>query len=394
MNPPCKAGMGPVHEPVHDLPIMKIIAISTARIPSDTANSIQVMKACQAMQQIGHEVELLVPGANPSPWDLLAERYGLTTPFGVTWLPARSSLRRYDFSWKAARLANRKKFEILYTWPVQAAVFGRSLNLPVVLDLHGPPAGRLGPRLFRSFLRHGERRRVCPITKALLEILERRYGSRLDPDQVVIAPNGVELERYTGLPAPSEARGQLGISGDPVAGYTGHLYPGRGMGLLLELAKRHPQVQFVWIGGREGDVAYWTSRLEREEVRNIRITGFIDNRRLPLYQAAMDFLLMPYEKVIEGSGGGNSADYCSPMKMFEYMATGRAIISSDLTPLREVLDEEIAVLCPPEDPDAWSHALTALLSDPDRARLLGESARLRAQAYTWTGRQKRILEGL
>jgi glycosyltransferase involved in cell wall biosynthesis len=108
----------------------------------------------------------------------------------------------------------------------------------------------------------------------------------------------------------------------------------------------------------------------------------------------MDVLLMPYERVIEGSGGGNSADYCSPMKMFEYMAAGRAIISSDLTPLREVLDEEIAVLCPPEDPDAWSHALTALLSDPDRARLLGESARLRAQAYTWTGRQKRILEGL
>jgi glycosyltransferase involved in cell wall biosynthesis len=102
---------------------------------------------------------------------------------------------------------------------------------------------------------------------------------------------------------------------------------------------------------------------------------------------------MPYEQVIEGSGGGNSAEYCSPMKMFEYMATGRALISSDLPPLREVLDEQVAVLCPPEDPDAWSAALGDLMADPERARRLGETARQKAKSYAWIVRQERILEG-
>ena len=83
------------------------------------------------------------------------------------------------------------------------------------------------------------------------------------------------------------------------------------------------------------------------------MTGFIENSKLPLYQAACDILLMPYENAIAGSSGGNSVDICSPMKMFEYMAVGRAIISSDLPVIHEVLDNETAFFCPPEDSSAW-----------------------------------------
>ena len=77
---------------------MKIACISTSRIPSDTANSIQVMKVCQALKQIGHAVHLLVPQAQPAGWDELSVRYGLTTPFDVTWLPAHPRLKRNDFA--------------------------------------------------------------------------------------------------------------------------------------------------------------------------------------------------------------------------------------------------------------------------------------------------------
>jgi glycosyltransferase involved in cell wall biosynthesis len=303
-------------------------------------------------------------------------------------------MRRYDFSWKAVRQARRRKPDLLYVWPLQAAVAGLSMKQRVVLELHGPPEGRLGPGLFRLFLRLRGGKRICPITKALLDILQRDYQGRLPPGEVVIAPNGVDLERFADLPGARQARRELGIAGEFVAGYTGHLYPGRGLGLLTELARRHPLIQFLWTGGREGDVAYWASRLEREGIRNVRLTGFIDNSRLPVYQAAADVLLMPYEQVIEGSGGGNSAEYCSPMKMFEYMATGRAMISSDLPPLREVLDDQVAVLCPPEDPDAWSAALDSLASDPDGLERLGANARKRAESYTWIARQERVLGGL
>jgi hypothetical protein len=66
---------------------------------------------------------------------------------------------------------------------------------------------------------------------------------------------------------------------------------------------------------------------------------------------------MPYERSVAVSGGGDTADVCSPMKMFDYMAAGRAIISSDLPVLQEVLNEQNAVFCSPDAPDQWEQAL-------------------------------------
>jgi glycosyltransferase involved in cell wall biosynthesis len=140
-------------------------------------------------------------------------------------------------------------------------------------------------------------------------------------------------------------------------------------------------------------VAAWKERLAEQNITNIRLTGFIENRQLPLYQAAADILLMPYERKVAGSSGGDTAGFASPMKMFEYMACERAIISSDLPVIGEVLNEHNAVLCPTEDVDAWVDALDTLLKDPERRRQLARQARLDVEAYTWLERARRSLEG-
>ena len=384
---------------------MKIVCIATSRIPSDTANSIQVMKACNALAQLGHTVHLLVPehesarGTNLMSWQELQSFYGLgkgpagQSAFQVEWLKAQPRLKRYDFSFLAVERARALQADIAYVWPLQAGVFALLRRLPVILELHGEPEGKLGPYVFRIFLRLPGQKRLLPITNALANHLRRTYQWSFPTDQLVIAPNGVELERYVDLPSPQEARFKLGLPEGLTAGYSGHLYPGRGMGLLVELARRQTQVQFLWVGGRPVDVSRWQARLEDENIRNVTLTGFVENSRLPLYQAAMDILLMPYERQIEGSSGGNSADFCSPMKMFEYMACGRAIISSDLPVIREVLTESKAVLCPPEDEAAWSAALEALLDDPVRREDLATRAREAVLGYTWQSRAHRALAG-
>jgi glycosyltransferase involved in cell wall biosynthesis len=384
---------------------MKIACIATSRIPSDTANSIQVMKACNALAQLGHTVHLLVPeqetarAAIPATWQELESYYGLgkdlggLSTFKIEWLKARPELKRYDFSYFAVNRARTLQADIAYVWPLQAAVFALVRHLPVILELHGEPEGKLGPAVFRVFLKLPGQKRLLPITKALADHLERTYRWSFPPDQIIIAPNGVELERYLDLPSPQEARLKLGLLEGITAGYSGHLYPGRGMGLLVELARRHTQVQFLWVGGRPEDVSRWQARLEDENIRNVTLTGFVENSRLPVYQAAMDILLMPYERRIEGSSGGNSADFCSPMKMFEYMACGRAIISSDLPAIREVLSESKAALCPPEDDAAWSATLTTLINEPSRREVLASRAREAVMAYTWQARAHRALAG-
>jgi glycosyltransferase involved in cell wall biosynthesis len=214
---------------------------------------------------------------------------------------------------------------------------------------------------------------------------------RLSAAEVVIAPNGVDLERFVALPDPVTARRQIGLREYPTVMCTGHLYAGRGAELFLGLAKSLPQAHFVWVGGRPDDIKNWK---QKATSGNITFTGFVPNQTLPLYQAAADILLMPYSRSIMGSSGtADSANVASPMKMFEYMAAGRAIISADLPVIREVLNEKNAAFCEPDDISAWKSTVETLLNDESKRAALGEQAKQDVQGYTWLARAKRILNG-
>ena len=372
---------------------MKIACIATSQVPSSTANSIQVMKAVDALQQAGHEACLWVPGDGEAAPADLTNFYGLKTRFAVHHLPCRKALKRYDFAWHALRAARKWKADLIYTWFSPDAVLGLRAGLPVILELHDLPTGQAGPRWFRWFTRAGGKKRLLVITDALQQALEKGYAVRFDPQQVQVAPNGMDWQDYVDMPDARHARKQLRLPEQPTAVYTGHFYAGRGMELLFGLAQRLPQVHFLWVGGRPQDVIRWQARLDSFGVENVTLTGFVDKKDLPLYQAAGDFLLMPYEKAIAGSSGGNSAAICSPMKMFDYLAAGRVILTSDLPVLHEVLNEDNAVFCPAEDADAWQAALERLLADPARCARLAQQAHLDGQQFSWLARAQKALDG-
>jgi glycosyltransferase involved in cell wall biosynthesis len=104
--------------------------------------------------------------------------------------------------------------------------------------------------------------------------------------------------------------------------------------------------------------------------------------------------MMPYQRHVAASSGGDIGRYLSPMKLFEYLACERPILSSDIPVLREVLDPEIALLLPPDDIQPWIAALRKIEANPEAYRMLGESARTRAVNYTWEKRAEMILAGL
>ncbi|MDQ3005165.1 MAG: glycosyltransferase [Chloroflexota bacterium] len=377
---------------------MKIVAIAGSTIPSETANSMQVMKACQALVQLGHELTLIVPG-DPKSTAInrksetvnLKSHYGLQMDFPIEWLA--SSSRRL-FTWQSVRRARQLKPDLLYVWFPQSAVFGLLHNLPVIFEIHIQPTGLLGPLWHRIFANLHGRKRLVSITRALVDMLERDYNMRLKPDEVVIAPNGVDLERFGSLPTPSEARHLIGLREAPTVMCTGHLYAGRGADLFLALAKSIPYAHFVWVGGRPEDIDTWKQRAEAESISNLTFTGFIPNRDLPLYQSAADILLMPYSRSIMGSSGtADSASVASPMKMFEYMAAGRAIVSADLPVIREVLNEKSAVFCKPDEVGDWRLEIENLLNEQARRVEFGMQARRDVESYTWLARAERVVKG-
>jgi glycosyltransferase involved in cell wall biosynthesis len=369
---------------------MNILAIAGSTIPSDTANSLQVMKACNALVQLDHHVTLIVPGAPNHSVDL-KQHYGLQTDFPIEWL---SSPSRRMFTWRSVQRARALKPDLLYTWFPQSAVFGLLYKMPVIFEIHIQPTGLLGPVWHQAFAKLRGRKRLVSITQALIDVLARSYNIRLKPDEVVIAPNGVDLERFASLPStPVLARQKLDFPSAPTVMCTGHLYAGRGADLFLALAKSIPQAHFIWVGGRPEDVATWKQRAETENIPNLTFTGFIPNQNLPLYQSAADILLMPYSRSIMGSSGtADSASVASPMKMFEYMAAGRAIVSADLPVIREVLNENNAVFCEPDQLENWRLEIEKLLLDDTRRLELGNQARRNVEGYTWLARGKKIVD--
>ena len=371
---------------------MKIACISTSLVPSVTANSIQVMKVCQAMQQLGHQVQLWVPGNSAVPFDQMKKLYGLESDFTVSWLASRKQLKRYDFALSAINAARNWKANLIYSWLPQAAWAGvRLLNIPSVLEMHDRASGKFGLFWLKSFMLSSRKKELAVVSHALKQALEKQLGFSIRDEEVIFAPNGVDLQRYQNLQSCESTRTALSLPQKLTAGYTGHFYAGRGVEILFKLAQAYPEVNFLWIGGREQELENVKKRLDAEHLENVILTGFMDNAKVPQYQAACEILLMPYERIIAGSSGGNSVDICSPMKMFEYMAAGRAIISSDLPVIREILDEQCAVFCPPEDADGWISSFGSLLQDPEKRKFLGDNARNKMSDLTIIKRQENIL---
>jgi glycosyltransferase involved in cell wall biosynthesis len=383
---------------------MKVALVAPTQIPARRANTVQVMKMAQAIAILGHEVRLSAPQAGAArdskhtSWGELAFHYGLQHEFPIDWLPSIPRLRRYDYAYHAVRWARGWGAHVLYTRLPQAAALSSLLGVPTILEIHDFPQGRSGRWLFQRFLKGSGARRLVAVTQTLANDLSSRLEAPAESSFTLVIPDGVDLARYQNLPDPQGARLMLhtfqGREERFTAGYTGHLYAGRGARLMLDLAERLPEITFLIVGGEPQDVARLQTEVGARQLENVFLTGFIPNTELPLYQAACDLLLMPYQEHVAASSGGDIAPYLSPMKLFEYLACGRAILSSDLPVLREVLNQENAVLLPHADLEAWAEAVQELRNDAARRLALAVRACQDATRYTWEARAEKILSRL
>lgn len=374
---------------------MKIALIGSTSIPARSANTIQVMKNAQALTALGHSVRVFVPGeAQGMTWPQLAQHYGLQHEFEVRWLPANLRLRGYGYALRAVRQAEHWGADLIYTRVPQVGAYASWKGSATILETHDLPSGKAGPLLFRQFLRGSGARRLVVITHALVADLNKYYRAPQSPPFTVIAPDGVDLARYAHLPKPEQARQQLNLPQGFTAGYTGHFYRGRGAQLIISIAAHLPQVHFLLVGGEPEDIDRLRAQISAEGLHNVNLIGFVPNAQLPTYQAACDLLLMPYQSRVAASSGGEISRYLSPMKMFEYLASGRPILSSDLPVLGEVLTPENALILPADDAGAWVAAIQRLQADPAHCAALATQARQSAQDYSWEKRAARILAGL
>lgn len=355
------------------------------------------MKMCQAYTQLGHQVTLVVPEIS----DLegyseteIFDFYGVTSPFAIYRFRPRHPFKL----WYACQLPReiKKKFrpEMIHTrneWVAWGAC--RLYSQSTILELHVDyPPRTLAAWAISSTYRSKNLRMLVSITDAL----RKRLMAFLDDDRkICIAPDGVDDALLQRLSTAQEVRAIIDqfSQGKPLAVYTGHLYEGRGIELIAETARLTPSYQFIVVGGNDVDVVKWRSRAAG--IENLCFLGFVPPSHVFNYLLAADALLLPYASVVAHAGVGNIASVMSPMKLFEYLAAGKAIIASELPVLREVLhDRENCLIVPFSEPRAWSGALVNLQTQPDLKRSLASAARAAASKYTWKTRAQCILQSV
>ena len=375
-------------------PPKAIVYLTFATLPSPAAHSVQIVKMCQAMAKAGTGVKL-VADARQKPHQIF-EFYDVRYPFEIIrirLLPVRI-VGRALFLARSFFLILNNRHGLFYIRDVFTAWFVRALKVDFIMEVHELPAGRFRNLLMRRILSASRLRTVVFISGELRKSLLRRMGDRLAGKTTVVAHDGADLNEFPSSLSREESRRRLYLpEGAFLAGYAGSLFEGRGLEVILEVSRILKDVVFVIVGGEKGEADRLKRKVKEAGLTNVLVIGFVPHRVVPLYLAAFDALLMPYqEAVLHRQKIHDTASYMSPLKAFEYMAAGKPIVASRLKVIGEILEDgRNAILVPPDSVTDWAGAIQMLRDNKPLGRTIGEQARDDVRKYSWDERVKKIL---
>lgn len=273
----------------------------------------------------------------------------------------------------------------------------RALGVPVVIEVNSPTIEATNAhyrhlpvfkRLFSNdhalFLAQGGFTVTENLTRGLL-------ANAVDKPLVTI-PNGVDPARFEGVTdeaAVIAMRERLAITPERVViGFVGSFAPWHGVGELVQafelLLQRGLDVHLLLVGQTSASSQAVLERLRQSSLaERVTLSGFIPLAKIPEYLSVMDITTI-----------ANTEDYCSPLKLFEYMAMGKASVSVDTAAVSHIMrPEQEGLLFERGDVDGLASALERLVTDVDLRERLGVAARKRVTAeFTWRHNAERVFE--
>lgn len=373
----------------------KIIFLNFAKYPSTAAESVNIIKMCESTVKLGYDV-LLMADIRVSREEIY-KHYNIKSAIHMEGIKVHNIrfLGRIIFLLRAWFRLRGEKDVLIWVRDIFNGYLIRILKIPFIYELHEVSPNRFRKYLLRKILLSRHLRRLVFISKQLKIKLEENEGALYKNTDHVIAHDGVDLDDFKIPGSRSEIRKRLHLPDQKyLAGYTGSLFKGRGAYLALEIARRLHHINFVFVGGEGEFLSDFRRNIEIMGLNNVHTVGYIPHCQIPSYLSAFDILLMPYQQtVLHRQKKHDTASYMSPLKMFEYMASGKPIIASDLLVLREVLkDKKNALLIKPDDLEEWIRAIESVRNDPVLASDLGNKAREDIKEFSWLKRVQKILD--
>ena len=374
---------------------LRLAYVFDERFPTSETDAEQVVRTVDALARAGADVELVVPrplwGPAPS-LRTLADGYGLREPrFRVRALLSvgRSgrALEKPGHSVRAATHLAGGRCDLVYTRNLPSLFALLAAGFRVAYETYRPWHREL-PRLLG---------RALPAAMAHPDfvgaILHSEYArdafleAGVAADRLEVVHNGFDPAHFEPPLSPERARSELGIGArGPVALYAGRMTLAKGVGAIVEMARSAPEVDFVLVGAETDEIARDSRGLE-----NVTVVPWVAPHRLPRYLYAGDVLIVP-PTLDPLHRVGNTV---LPMKLFSYLAAGRAILAPRAPDTSELLRHgDNAFLVEPDDPAAATSALATLVADAELRSRLAAGARASAERLTWEHRAERVLRFL
>jgi glycosyltransferase involved in cell wall biosynthesis len=365
---------------------VKLVYAFPEPLPLPRARGLQAVNTVEALAAAG--IEVLLAHAP-------AEERASEDPFAFYEVPRRTNTRAVGLSrslpWPLARVHSNKLFMSRLARQIEAegpdAVFVRHIKLarllrerfpqlPIVYEAHEVFADTAKPA--NRHQAEADERAALAAASAVIANSQgtaRRLAERYTyPRAITVVPNAVE--RPASLPQKNWARAREDIV------YAGSLFPWKGVAELVAAAAELPGCGITIAGGDAPEIEALRARVAENGAR-VAFVGRVDHGRVRTLLEASCIAVLPNRADAESA-------FTSPLKLFEYMAAGCAVVASDLPALRELLGEDDAVFAPAGDPGALAAAIRTLADDPERARRLGERLFERSRDYTWQARGERL----
>lgn len=381
---------------------LNITVLCNCRFPSTAAHSTYLARLCESFSENGAKVELVVPQRFNEVRQEPLKYYGVKTEFEVKKIWSFDFIIFGKFLGKLAFFLQYAHFYFL----VLIYFLFRSRNRIIyTMDNLGPLLTFLGYKVvFETHIGIGQYRKfLLPLIRrseklvVVNSIIKSEFvKAGFDSESVSVAPNGVDLSTFSGTESKNDLRLELDLpESKKIIAYIGK-YKTMGMDKGVDdlvrvfgsLILKRSDLKLLIVGLSTEEKIELANTLSRSLVPSecYKLVSFVSQKEVGKYMRASDVLVMNYPNT------EYYRSFMSPMKMFEYMASGRPIVTTDLSAIREILDDDSAVFVAPDSNDALEQGILKLLNDGNFGKTIANTALEKVKSHTWKNRARNIID--
>ena len=373
---------------------MRVLYLHNASIHSEKANLKQVKLMCRAISDSGNQVVLSLLGNDGSCSNEIIDD---ERNYLIHIRPQIINDTRFGKYFQSKIIRETvKKFnpDLVYLRSVLLLYQLENIDIPVIIELHNNKlhkGSNLLDKYWRHFLnKHSKTSRILKIVCISKALSNYWVKKGLPAGKVITGHSGIDRNQFENYIKIEEAKKNLNLNvNKKIVTYLGRLYKNRRIDNVLVLARNYPEVQFLIVGGPQKEVERIKEILKNKQISNVLLIGQIPHNKIIDYLYASDVLLAIWSSEV------NTIDYCSPLKLFEYMGAGRTIVAHGFPTILEVLkDQHNAIICEPDSTEDLIKKVGKALGVCESSDL-GRNARKEVfEKYTWQKRVDKIFKDL